>query len=214
MKKEKPKDNRLTPSVYGVGFIGVGRFSSKNGSKNSKAYDVWRSMMARCYREESHAVMPTYKDCTVCREWHNYQNFAEWFYKNLPNDGERYHLEKDLKMVGNKEYGPSACIFVKPVVNLFITDCAAARGEYMVGVTVDKLTGKFRSRCRNPMTSRRESLGLFNKEIDAHMAWRKRKYELACELAMLQEDKGVKAALLGWADALSSFKVHVLPDRG
>ena len=42
-------------------------------------YNSWRSMMARCYNEKS----ANYKyyggvGVTVCAEWHNANNFAEW----------------------------------------------------------------------------------------------------------------------------------------
>lgn len=42
-------------------------------------YNSWRSMMARCYNEKS----ANYKyyggiGITVCAEWHNANNFAEW----------------------------------------------------------------------------------------------------------------------------------------
>lgn len=102
----------MMPVVYGVGFIGIGPFSSRVNGKKTICYHKWNGMLQRCYSAEYHNNKPTYRDCTVCDEWHNFQNFAKWFYENYPNDGNEYHLDKDIKIKGNKTYSPDACSFV------------------------------------------------------------------------------------------------------
>lgn len=99
----------LKPTVYGVGFIGGSEFKAKEKGKNTKAYDTWSNMIFRCYSEKSFIDHPTYRDCTVCDEWHNFQNFAKWFYDNYI---EGCHLDKDIKIKGNRIYSPDACLFV------------------------------------------------------------------------------------------------------
>lgn len=103
------------PSVYGIGFIGVGGFSGGTGTsgKHSRAYKIWHNMFKRCYSGK----YPTYKDCTVHPDWHNFQNFAKWYGENYPNDGGLWDLDKDIKFNGNKVYGPENCIFVTPFEN-------------------------------------------------------------------------------------------------
>ena len=101
-------------SVCGVGYFGVGGHKSKLKGKHTKCYLKWRSMISRCYSEYSLKTKPTYKGCVVCEEWHNFQNFAEWFYANYPDDGNDYDLDKDIKS-GNrvgKLYSPDHCCFV------------------------------------------------------------------------------------------------------
>lgn len=71
-------------------------------------------MLQRCYDKDSLEKNPTYKDCTVAEEWHNFQNFAEWFKENYI---EGYHLDKDIKIKGNRVYGPDRCMFVTPQEN-------------------------------------------------------------------------------------------------
>lgn len=93
-------------SVYGVGYVGGERFTR---SKSSDAYQKWKNMLERCYSELYQKKRPTYIGCTVCDEWHNFQNFAEWYYKNK-TDG--YDLDKDIKISGNKTYSPDTCLFV------------------------------------------------------------------------------------------------------
>lgn len=104
----------LKPTVMGVGFYGVGNFPPNNGSGHRKHYITWRNMIVRCYNKERALENPTYKDCTVDPTWHNFQNFAEWFDANYI---EGYHLDKDIKIKGNKVYGPSTCIFVSQADN-------------------------------------------------------------------------------------------------
>ncbi len=97
------------PSVMGIGFIGVGNYTSK--SHKGRSYKLWLGMFTRCYSDSYHKRFPTYKEYTVHPDWHNFQNFAKWYEDNHPSDGERYHLDKDIKIKGNKVYSPTSCQF-------------------------------------------------------------------------------------------------------
>ena len=143
-------------------------------------YDVWVSMLKRCYSEKVQSRQPTYKGCIVCEEWLIFSNFKAWM---ETQDWEGKQLDKDLLKEGNKVYCPEYCIFVDGRVNKFVTDRSNYRGEYMLGVNLHKPTSKFKARCCNTFTNEREYLGLFATEIEAHLAWKARKHELACMLA-------------------------------
>jgi len=59
------------PTICGIGFIGIGKYKSRIGNgKNTKVYDVWSSMIKRCYSEKYHRNKPTYIGCSVVKEWH------------------------------------------------------------------------------------------------------------------------------------------------
>ena len=96
----------MSPYLYGVGFFG-----SKQRSLGDcrKSYDTWRHMMYRCYDEMSSETHPTYDGCTVCDEWHNFTLFNQWYSDNYI-DG--HHLDKDVRVDGNKVYSPSTCKFI------------------------------------------------------------------------------------------------------
>ena len=111
-------------------------------------------------------------------------------------DWEGKQLDKDLLFEGNKVYSSESCVFVEGRVNNFITDRGAARGEWLIGVYWDKGAGKFMSQCRNPLTKKKEYLGYFKCELEAHKAWLKRKLELARQLAAIQTDERVGRALV------------------
>lgn len=105
IRSGKVKD-LLLPTVYGVGYIGVG---IHNSHKGTGPYTTWYNMLRRCYSGE----YSSYIGCVVCSEWHNFQKFAEWFYINHI---EGYQLDKDI--VGDSTiYSPSTCIFVSAEVN-------------------------------------------------------------------------------------------------
>ena len=113
-------------TLFSVGFLGVGNYSATNARK---AYIVWHNMLDRCYNESLRHKNPTYKDCTVVEDWHNFQNFAEWYINNYPKGKEGYHLDKDIKVKGNKVYGPHTCKIVSPNKN--ITIAHAKNYEFM-----------------------------------------------------------------------------------
>ncbi len=90
--------DRLSPSVMGVGFIGEGEYQSTLNGVNTKAYSTWRGMFDRSYGDHE-KNNKTYAGCSVCPDWHNFQNFAQWFEQNYI---EGYQLDKDIKIEGNK----------------------------------------------------------------------------------------------------------------
>lgn len=185
-----------------VGVYEKGKHEAWSGKKNTKEYDIWKSMMNRCYNEKSQIKRPTYIGCTVCDEWHSFQSFAQWYKDNSKGKTGRLELDKDLKVVGNKTYSPDTCLLIEKTVNIFIRGPEGGSGKYPIGVSIAKATGKFRSRCNNPITGKTEQVGTFNSEADAHIAWRKRKREIAIQLASDQADEEVKRYLIAWGDSL------------
>lgn len=143
------------------------------------AYKAWGGMLARAYSKPTQSRQPTYVGVTVCKEWYSFSVFRTWW---LANYKEGSSLDKDLLIVGNREYAPYSCIYVPQWLNTFTIDCGAVRGEFPIGVSLHKPTGKYTARCRNPKTGKRHCLGSFTSPEEAHEAWLKRKLELAAQL--------------------------------
>lgn len=156
-------------------------------------YQAWASMLKRCYSHKYQETRPTYKGCSVSEDWLTFSNFKSWMEKQ---DWEGKHLDKDLLFEGNKIYSAETCVFVTPLVNTFTNDCGSSRGDCLVGVCWNKEKGKFQSQCSNPFAKKREVIGRYTCELEAHKAWRKRKLELAHELAAIQTDERVARALI------------------
>ena len=104
-------------------------------------------------------------------------------------------LDKDIVVPKSKLYSPDTCAFVLAATNSFVIASDAIRGEYPVGVSLHKPTGKYCAKCGNPFTGKREYLGLFSTPEEAHEAWRKRKYDLAQRVAAKESDMRVVEAL-------------------
>lgn len=131
IKKGRVK-NPNHKSVFGVGFFGQGVYKTSIQGKNTKQYVRWNSMLERCYDEKSLEKRPSYKDVTVCEEWHNFQNFAKWFDENYI---EGWDLDKDILVKGNKIYSPDTCCFVPPEINNLFIKNDSTRGKYPIGVS-------------------------------------------------------------------------------
>ena len=181
--------------VFGVGINDSDCAVSKcvNGKQVvSQFYRKWANMLNRCYSDKYQKTRPTYAGCTVCDEWLVFSNFKSWMQKQ---DWQGKVLDKDIIVSGNKIYSPETCAFVESSVNNFITDSSAARGGCMIGVFFCNTHKKFVSKCNNPFLRKLEQIGYFSDELSAHLAWKKRKHELACQLANMQSDNRVADAL-------------------
>ena len=122
-------------NVYGVGYIGVGKYKSTEKGKATRCYKTWSHMLERCYDKKYHKKESTYIDCIVCEEWHNFQNFAKWYEENYYEvENEKMNLDKDILFKGNKIYSPQTCIFVPNRINVLFTKSNKVRGEYPIGI--------------------------------------------------------------------------------
>lgn len=143
-------------------------------------YHQWDNLLTRCYSESYKARQPTYVGVTVCNEWLTASNFVAWYKAQYKEEG--WQLDKDLLFVGNKVYSPTTCIYVPKWLNSFTNDSGGSRGDCLIGVYWHKGAKKYMANCSNPITRELEYLGLFTSELEAHLAWRKRKLEIALEL--------------------------------
>ena len=78
--------------IFGIGVNDYDGHVRING-KIIKSYDVWHSMIERCYSKKSHKKRPTYIGCKVHKEWLYFSNFKKWFDENYI---EGYELDKDI----------------------------------------------------------------------------------------------------------------------
>ena len=114
--RKKTIEDKMAPNpkLFGVGYHGVGPHKITIKSKLTKPYRLWYDMLCRCYNKTLHTTKhANYANVTVCKEWHNFQNFADWLEKNYV---EGWELDKDL--IGSKVYSPSTCIYIPPTVNM------------------------------------------------------------------------------------------------
>ena len=165
--------NHFYPSVCGVGTMGIG-FTSQT---NKKEYEIWHSILKRCYKENSYNYK-NYgaKGITVCEEWLNFQNFVNWINKN--KYGDKYTVDKDvLSNIQHKElkiYSPETCLILPEDINVWL-----AGDNLSVGVRLVK-SGNFCSKIG--YNYKEKSLGTYSTFWEAKQIYAKEKYEIWKEL--------------------------------
>ena len=168
--------NKMLPSVYGVGVVGVVDVTTQPAF-----YRVWLAMLKRVYKPTREQDVYSYADCFVCEEWLYLPNFKIWYDSQIKREG--WQLDKDFIVEGNREYGPDYCIFLPQELNKFFGDCARNRGDFPVGVTYNSSTGKYVSRVC--IDGKNKYLGSFTSVTEAHNAYRIAKAKQAKTLAMI-----------------------------
>lgn len=163
--------------VYGVGvYDRDGKYPRLVDGELSKAYKTWQHMLERCYSKKlSVSDSRRYRDrgVVVCDEWHEFSNYADWFY-NESNHQIGFHLDKDL--FGFRKplvYAPETCVFLPAEINTFFTTAHSLRGDYPVGVhRRDNNKYKAQSQAITSVGERKQiSLGVFDTPEEAFAAY-------------------------------------------
>ena len=181
LKKDNIK-HPLQKTVYDIGYIGMGKY---NTSDSLVLYDKWSGILRRCCDKKFQEKHNSYKDCIVDERWHNFQNFAEWFYKNWKSYMKGWHIDKDILVKGNKIYSPETCCFVPQEINILFTTSRSDKGMYPIGV--HKVKHKFVSRISK--YGSRLSLGSFTTPEEAFQAYKVAKEAYIKEVADKLKDK-------------------------
>lgn len=156
--------------TFGVGYLGEGKYKTKENGKPTRVYSTWNDMLKRCYDEKYHKKHPTYIGCEASKWFHNFQNFGKWYDENYYEvDNEKMCLDKDILIKHNKIYSPETCIFVPHTINSLFIKNNKSRGSSVIGTT--PVNGKYKAQCHliNPKTgkSKNEYLGLYDTQEKA-----------------------------------------------
>ena len=170
--------------IYNVATKGD-KYVNKNGEQ-TKEYSVWFQMIRRCFNKRERET--TYKNVTCCDEWLNFENFYEWLH-NQPNfdkwlNGDRWALDKDILIKGNKVYSPETCCLVPHNVNGLFTKHDAARGDCPIGVT--KHRDRFAARCMNPFLEKQITIGYGSTKLSAFNIYKNFKENIIKQVAEIE----------------------------
>ena len=170
--------------VYGIGINDADyNIQSKISGKNVRCpyYRKWTNMLNRCYSDKPHDKYPTYIGCTVCDEWLTFSNFKEWMIKQ---DWKGMHLDKDIKINGNKTYSPETCVFIPHEINSLMLDCAASRGALPLGVSYHRNGSSVMARVRTIHGVKTKTYPSMDRAIEWY---KKKKKENILEISELPE---------------------------
>lgn len=196
--------NPMFPIIYGVGFMGIGDYKSKDeNGKKAKWYDTWQDIHKRCYDPKFQEKHSTYKNCKVCKEWNNYQEFAKWSDENYYEvENERMALDKDILHKGNKVYSPDTCIFVPQSINNLFVKRDNKRGNLPIGVS--KFENKFQAWVSKG-NGKPIYLGRYDTPEEAFFAYKKAKEAYIKEVAEKYKGKIDPRAY----EALMNYEVEI-----
>jgi len=184
-------------SVFGMGYLGEGKYRTKVNGETTKSYSTWQSMIQRCYSEKSLKKRPSYIGCSVDERWHNYQVFAKWYEENQIEDCD---LDKDIIVKWNKIYSPETCVFVPHEINTSLTK-RDKKTDLPIGIVKKK--NRFQARLNKG--DMRIYLGLFRTIEEAFQVYKIAKESYIKELA----EKWKSVITPECYNALMNYKVEI-----
>lgn len=140
----------LCRTVYGVGYFGNGKHLCRDSfGVMTSSYMAWSNMIRRCYTNYASDPKSRTYSAEVSADWHNYQNFAEWYCTAI----EKFEafsvapkLDKDLlslKARGNI-YSKDTCCILPNIINCALVELrdtnnnkhgvSMKRGKYLASV--------------------------------------------------------------------------------
>lgn len=179
--------NPYYPSVYNVGMIG-NKYPRSVNSKHTKEYQSWIDMLARCFDKTTKETQPAYANVSCCDEWLLFENFYEWLHSQSNFDkwlnGDRWHLDKDILVKGNKTYSPETCCLVPNNINALFTKRDICRGNLPIGVS--NWRDRFQANCDNPFTGKMDYLGLHCTPLQAFQKYKNYKERIIKQVAQIE----------------------------
>lgn len=162
--------------ICNIGENGKGKYKPID-YKN--IYIYWTSLLNRCYNENNNSYkFYGKKGVTVCQEWHNFQNFCEWYLNQLSEYKDiefRLNLDKDILCytfdLKLKIYSVDTCILIPEEINYFFCDCDSIN----CGIQKRKDTGKYQARFT--FDKKEFNLGCYEFFEDAKLAYLDKKVE-------------------------------------
>ena len=163
--------DKMSPSVYGVGVVGVNSISTNQ--KPHQEYVFWNSMLQRCYDLSYQLKRPTYIGCTSSNNFKYYPYFKDWCNKQVGFGNKGWCLDKDILVKGNKLYSEDTCCFVPREINSLFALSGNARGLNPIGVQFNLEEGNYSARVSRD--GKHCHIGTYETKEDAFLRYKEAK---------------------------------------
>lgn len=176
----KSKSNNI---IHNVGDKGLDKSLIE---ENFKIYQVWCSMLQRCYSPTNDYVKRNYKDCEVSDYFKFFPQFLDWWKMKSDGISVDLQLDKDILVKGNRLYSETTCTLVPRDINMLLIKRNKARGKYPIGVTYCKTSKKYKAQLSkfNVITN----LGFYEDIEGAFLAYKQAKEDYIKEVANKYKD--------------------------
>ena len=196
------------PRTYGVGYLGEGKYKTRENGKTTNEYKIYYSMLMRCYDSKYQEKYPTYKGCKVEDYLLNFQHMGEWIDENYYEvPGEQMCLDKDILCKGNKVYSRETCIFVPQRINTLFVKRDNDRGNNPIGTTPNS-SGSYEAQC-NDGYGERIYLGSYSTKEEAFYVYKNYKEKLIKETIDSYEGKISEPHYSKLREAMYNYKVEI-----
>lgn len=170
----------------------------------TRACVKYSSMNKRCLiGGAEHKKRPSYIGCYTSENFKDFQFFVYWARAQIGYYNDGWHLDKDLLVKGNKQYSEDTCVFIPNIINNLLNTRKASRGNWPVGVTLDKRKQRFVAQISRGCEH--DYIGSYNNPRDAFIAYKREKELYAKQLANKYKDQ-VDTRVY---DALMNYTVEI-----
>lgn len=172
----------------------------KNGKKvvvHCPYFVKWKSVVVKTNCHKYKTRNPSYFSATMSEEWKLFSNFKAWVDSQPNKDWKNCELDKDLLFLGNTHYSPETCVFLSTKLNGFLKHVKKNRGGCMIGVSYKKgcALKPYQADCSDPFLNKKVYIGNFKTEIEAHLAWKSYKNDLANRFSSMETDARIVNSL-------------------
>ena len=196
------------PRIFGVGYLGEGKYKTRENGKQTDEYRIWYNMLMRCYDPKIYEKYPTYKGCAVEEYLLNFQHMGEWIEENYYEvPGEKMCLDKDILHKGNKIYSRDTCIFVPERINTLFVKCNKSRGKDPIGVS-PRPSGNYLAYCNNGY-GKQIPLGTYSTKEEAFKVYKECKEKIIKETIDLYEGIIAEPYYSRLKKAMYNYKVEI-----
>jgi len=173
--------------ICGVGISDKGEYRAYIEGKDTREYDMWQKMIARCYYDKSQLAQPTYIGRSVENYLLSFQNFCKFYHDNKWTDELNLSPDKDILCheLKTKIYSRNTILFVDKDINTLFTRRQNYRGEYPIGIS--KYWNKYKVVCNDD--TKPIYLGLYNTIIEAFDVYKKYKELVIKKVANKYKEK-------------------------
>ena len=193
---------------FNAGYLGEGKYKMSENKKLKMEFNIWYTMLQRCYDPKLHEKYTTYKNCRVEDYLLNFQHMGKWIEENYYEVlGEQMCLDKDILCKGNKVYSRETCIFVPQRINKLFTKRDNARGKDPIGV-IENLSGNYQVRCHNEY-GKRVNLGTYSSKEEAFQVYKNYKERIIREVIDSYEGKIPEPFYSRLKKAMYNYKVEI-----